>query len=73
MNLETGAYDQSDLVAIRLAIRSGKRSVAFGDRTTTFHSAAEMIAIERRIINELNRGVDNTKQFTAIATKGLER
>lgn len=62
------AQTQVQLAALRAAIRSGVRSVQYGDRSTTYQSLAEMRETERELAGLLHgRG----KQTLVVGAKGF--
>lgn len=59
---------ETDLAAIRAAIRTGARTVQFSDRSTTFQSLAELRQTERELIARLR---ERPKQTYLVGAKGF--
>ncbi len=61
-------YTEADLDAIRKAIKSGVRTVQFGDRSTTYASMRELLEAEARITAALE---GPAKQRTVVVDRGF--
>lgn len=62
------AFTASDLERLETAIKSGVKSVQFGDRLTVYASLDEMLRARSAIAAEL---AGRPKQTLLVATKGL--
>ena len=50
------AFTQTQLDTLEAAIATGARTVAYADRTVTYNSLAEMLALRAQMIAELGGG-----------------
>lgn len=61
------AYQQSDLDAIRAAIARGERTVQFADRSVTYRTVDELLAVESRIAQALTTTPGRPRQTYGVA------
>ena len=65
-------YTAADLAAVRGALLRGEERVRFADREVTYRSVDELLAVEARILGELQETTQRPRQFIGVAHKGLD-
>jgi len=65
------AWNQSDLDALEIAIKSGNSKVKYQDREVTYRSLEEMMAIRDLIRKELGQVSNQIKVIKTQFSKGL--
>lgn len=61
------AFTQTQLSALEAAIATGARTVAYADRTVTYNSLQEMLALRAQMIAELGPGEDGRSTYASYA------
>jgi hypothetical protein len=68
-------YTEADLAVIRRAMSRGERTIQFTDRSVTYRSAEELIALEARIVRALaassTPATSRRKQTRVVSSKGF--
>jgi hypothetical protein len=71
--MDGSSFTDADLAAIRSALARGERVVQYADRSVTYRSADELIALEARISQALSSTSSQSrpKQSFGVASKGF--